>query len=283
MSTLGAVIAKGANRTTMFKRTKSYFSQSSGGFSPYKPIFFASAAAFLGVTYFFMSQKSDDIDRTTLCPQGAPPRHVALLIDRTDPWDKTESYKLKRLIERIAADLKIRERVSLYQLEDVEAVSIAPVFSICSPGAAAETDPLNRGAKWAERLYVKQFGAPLAERIEALSAPSSATQSPIAEWIEGIARDYAFADTKGARELHIFSNMEQHAAAPGYSFYRGKGSPEAFAEAFAAAVDGDLAGVSIFVHYIETADALDMPESEARAYWQAAFDAAGADLAWRRL
>jgi hypothetical protein len=142
---------------------------------------------------------------------------VAILVDKSDNFTPAQQDELKRIFDEISAQLKQNDLLSVYMLDDPEAMNKKPSFSRCIP--EKDANPLYENKQHVEARYKKDFGAGFNDIVEGAISSNSAEASPILEMIQRISRGYYFdKDTSHQRDIYILSDFIQHGKE--LSFYR---------------------------------------------------------------
>ena len=94
--------------------------------------FIAGAIVFINLQKNKPDFDTDPQSKFYLCPKDSPYGYTAILIDKTDPFNKTQVMDIKRKI------LQERDKLDKYSLLTIfvighEKIKIEPIFSICNP------------------------------------------------------------------------------------------------------------------------------------------------------
>jgi hypothetical protein len=160
-------------------------------------------------------------DPDTLCPTRSTYAHTVVLIDKTDPLSEGQRRAFRSLIKEIREILEIREKLSIFVLDDTNYSAPAAAFALCNPGTGADANELTQNPRKIHRNYLARFGAPLDRVIDDLSLGEEARTSPIMEMIQSVSFVSDFDATFAPRRLFIVSDMMQNT--PEYSHYRSGG------------------------------------------------------------
>ena len=149
------------------------------------------------------------IDEQSLCPSTGVERHVVLLIDKSDKWEKDDIEEVKRNIRRVKNSIKFRERFSLKVIQGegrAGDTQVDSIFSMCSPGSAEECNQLYENCSRIQSKYDKNFNAKFLETSRAIEDPKEASSSPILESLVSII------DTNQAQnlEIHMISDLMEN-------------------------------------------------------------------------
>jgi hypothetical protein len=143
-------------------------------------------------------------------------QHV-LLVDKTDKWPEAQGARLRRVITTMRDELGLNERLSIFVFENKVEEGFPPVFSLCNPGRASDTNILTSNPRRWERKFNESFGRPLDEQIDQLTKPAQGDNSPILEILIDITNREELNRGNIPRRIVIVSDMLQNSDA--YTFF----------------------------------------------------------------
>lgn len=120
-------------------------------------------------------------DVQTLCIDKLPPKHTILIVDKTDPWSKAETGRLRNLILSVRDTIEKDAKLSIFVFNGSFELDMEPVFSLCSPGRGEETNWLWGNPRRDQKRFREMFGQPLTALLDDLTTPSRGDVSPILE------------------------------------------------------------------------------------------------------
>ena len=173
------------------------------------------------------------------CPVDGPRKHLAILIDTTDPLKLTHLQRTKQIIDTKIKSVQVGTRVSFSTVNPDSGIRESAFFSICKPPSAEDTSYVSENRRLVQEKYEKEFKRPVEYTLSRLLTIPEAPSSPIMEALQEFAsRIPEFTTTDRPRELVIMSDLLQHSDS--FSFYRGgtwrtfsdAGGPERFGLAF---------------------------------------------------
>jgi hypothetical protein len=216
------------------------------------------------------------------CPSSGPAGHLVLLVDKTDPFTRTQRLAFAELLREIATARVARgELVSVFVLGESVDAAVEPVFERCNPGSAQDASKWNANPERLRRQYEQNFLEPLAAVAQHIQVAKPAAVSPIMEMLQLVAiNGFRRNAVHGPRRLIVVSDMLQNTNE--YSHYRGEASFERLRERpYFQRVRVDLSGVAVELRYLMHAPAL-QNRGHAR-FWEAYIREMGASLTAVRL
>jgi hypothetical protein len=228
-----------------------------------------------GVWFF----RPPDTDPATLCPTNRTlSGHTLVIVDRTDRWNPAVGEALTELIEQAQKQTQRFEKFSIVALGADQ--SPQPLFSVCNPGEPNILTDLYRGRRYTEQDFDQKFVGAADSVISRLRAPAEARTSPIVEYVHRwLGRD-DFNENVPHRHLVLISDMRQNSNL--LSFYAdpsGGRLPQ-----FVQSEFGDGArNVAFDVYFVAHGHDHNVPETDVRHAWDAAFHQIAARYEWRQL
>jgi hypothetical protein len=241
----------------------------------------ATAAVLVGVLALsttVWAMRPAEIEAETLCPSSrAISGHTLVIVDRTDRWSPSVGAALKGVVERAQRDTAQHAKFSVVSLDKSQ--SVQPVFSVCNPGAPTIMSDLYRGRRFTERDFEERFIGASDAVIDKVSAPASASTSPIVEYLHRWLGGDDFNQSVPNRRVILISDMRQNS--PLYNIYkqRGDGLGEILAKKFGPAAEG----VTFDIYYVDNAGEKLVQEDTVRGAWEQAFNDVGAKSTWRQI
>lgn len=137
-------------------------------------------------------------------------RKFSIILDKTDFIPKQTQVEItKRAWSSIAENGKAGDLVSVYEITQNSLSDLTPVFSMCLPKMAKDSNEIVDNGAVLDRRFKEKFEQPL---LEALSANTGQAQnSPIAEAIADINLSEALRGVEQGRIL-LFSDLMQHSS-----------------------------------------------------------------------
>lgn len=232
----------------------------------------------LGAGFALLQQRRVATDARD-CPTGAPlPENRVLLFDGSDRLDVVQQEWVEARLGEWIGGVPRHGRVRLYALtQDARALSAG--FDRCNPGSGEDESFWVANPGKLKRRWKSLFAAPADDALQRL--PSGPLErSPLLENLQILAVRAQLEPGEAAarRSLLLVSDLLQHSQA--FSHYtQGCADPSAFiaSESFGR-VRGDLRGLEIEVLYIQRERPAGCTVSDHVNWWDAVFEASGADL-----
>lgn len=143
-----------------------------------------------------------------LCPIGAAPTaHVVVLVDKTDDYSADQQRALETSLREHLRDLRLNDRLSLYQVTPGGSAVVQLVYDRCRPKTKAEADRINENPEFVGRDYQEQFVQPFEEALMTLTEPKPSDYSPILEALYAIAHEAPLAEPAVRRVIEIWSDL----------------------------------------------------------------------------
>jgi len=214
------------------------------------------------------------LDEASLCPVSRPPSvHVALLIDRTDPYDAIQRSQVSGTIDTLKRQLPVGGRLTVHVITADPAEAAAKALDLCNPGDGSVVDPLIGNPRRIQKRFEEGYAAPIEALLQSLMVAESAERSPIMEALATVA---AFQDQTLPRRIVVVSDLLQNSAAQ--SHYRDRADPAAalVTEPGLLLTDGRLQGVEISFVELPNARSTARQGPALAAFWRDLSLAAGA-------
>lgn len=202
------------------------------------------------------------------------PAHTIVLIDQSDPFNPNDLDWVYEFVDAEARTLPKYGRLTVMTPNAASPYDPKVVYVACSPGSAAEANPVFQNPKMIEQTWQTQFHAPLLEKVEAVLLDTRQPSSPLAEAIYSIADRADFQPGRPERRIVLVSDLMQHS--DGFSFYRAGAEYDAFLDSDLAAMRPALGGVQVVARIVPR-QIYDLPMADVKAFWRAYFSDAGAD------
>ncbi|WP_298566795.1 hypothetical protein [uncultured Aliiroseovarius sp.] len=238
--------------------------------------------AFAGAAVAGLNLLKDDfapvqLDPETLCPlDTSPVSHLALLVDRTDPLSPGQTEVVTREIRKIARNMPVHGRFTVYLMTDDLSEAANPVLDLCNPGDESTVDPMFANPRRAQTRFEEQFSGPVEQLAKSLLVGATAPQSPIIETIAMVAN--SFASTTNSRTIVVASDLLQHTAE--LSHYRGAILVQAAKSSAAAGElsDGRLNDILVELVPLESRTSSHRQGDQLLEFWNLLLVSAGAHL-----
>lgn len=208
----------------------------------------AGAAAFL-----WFGGRDGELDPASLCPRTGPKGHAVLLVDRTDPFNFTQSQALLQYLGEFGrGKVGEGELLSVFVLGEDFTRDAQPVFQMCNPGRGEGRSLWTANPEQLRRRFEARFLAPMTELAGRLRGGAQAPRSPIMEMLQLVAiNGFRAQGVAGPRRLYVVSDMLQNT--DGYSQYREEADFQRFrASPLFPKLRAELAGVQVELAYLLT-------------------------------
>lgn len=202
------------------------------------------------------------------------PAHTIVLVDQSDPFNQTDLDWVRSLLDGEARSLPRYGRLTLVVPNSASPYDPAQVFTGCSPGSAAEANPIFQNPKMIEQAWERRFHAPMLERTDDALRDTVAPSSPLMEAMYTLADRPDFQTRVPARRLILVSDLMQHSQ--GFSMYKSGAEGAAFAASDLAGMRAQLDGVSVVARIVPR-QVYALPLADVKAFWRDWFAATGAD------
>lgn len=226
---------------------------------------------------YFLWNRPEGLDKTTLCPAKGPTGHYVLLVDKTDPLTFTQkeafSALLRELVERRIPEGTM---LSVFVLGEDFKENAKPLVELCNPGTGAGKSELTDNLKHLKRRYQERFLEPLLQESEMLVGSKPAKASPIFEMLQMVGINaFRKVDVSGERHLIIMSDMLHNT--PQFSMYKGTVDYATFAVSdYGRKSQAELHDVQVELHYL-----INTPQLQTKRnlkFWEDYFSKAGARI-----
>ena len=144
----------------------------------------------------------------------------------------------------------------------------------CSPGSAAEANPLFSNPKMVEQTWQNDFYKPLIEKVETALMDTRQPSSPLTEAIYSIADRADFQEGRTQRRVVLVSDLMQHS--DGFSFYKVGANYDAYLGSSLAESKPRMNHVQVVARVVPR-QIYDLPMADVKAFWRAYFTEAGAE------
>lgn len=224
-----------------------------------------------GGAYVYVQQTSKPgIDEATLCPEIGPNRHLAILLDTTDPISMTQLQAARQRIERQIDSAPVGTRISFATVSPDKDIRSASFLSICKPAGIADINTFIENSSIVEARYREGFQEPVDEALSGLMTVPEAETSPIMEALQEFFTSIPdFITTDVPRELVVMTDLMQHSDA--FSLYGNRGWPEFSGEGGTSRLSRNLDGMKVTILRIPRSAA----GPEVDDFWVNYFDAQG--------
>ncbi len=202
------------------------------------------------------------------------PAHTIVLVDQSDPFNATDLDWVRSLLDGEARGLERYGRLTVVVPNSASPYDPVQVFTGCSPGSAAEANPIFQNPKMIEQAWKRKFHTPLMSRADEALADTVAPSSPLMEAMYTLADRPDFQGHVPVRRLILVSDLMQHS--PGFSMYKSGADTDVWAESSLADMRAGLEGVEVVARIVPRQQYA-LPLGEVKAFWRDWFDAAGAE------
>lgn len=202
------------------------------------------------------------------------PAHTIVLVDQSDPFNATDLEWVRTLLDDEARNLPRHGRLTLLVPNSASPYDPVQVFTGCSPGSAAESNPIFQNPKMIAAAWERKFHAPLVRQADESLRDTVAPSSPLMEAMFTLADRPDFQGEVPVRRLILVSDLMQHS--PGFSMYKSGADADVWAESPLADMRAGLEGVEVVARIVPRQE-YSLPLGEVKAFWRDWFGAAGAD------
>jgi hypothetical protein len=201
------------------------------------------------------------------------PAHTIILIDQSDPFNPNDLDWVYEFVDAEARTLPKYGRLTILTPNAANPYEPKRIHFACSPGSAAEANPIFQNPKMVEQSWQSEFYAPLLEQVETALLDTRQPSSPLVEAVYAVSDRADFQPGDTSRRLVLVSDLMQHS--DGFSFYRAGADYEAFLGSDLARMTPRLDQVDVVARIVPR-QIYDLPMAEVKAFWRAYFDEAGA-------
>jgi hypothetical protein len=202
------------------------------------------------------------------------PVHTIVLVDQSDPFNATDLEWVRTLLDGEARSLPRHGRLTLVVPNSASPYDPVQVFTGCSPGSAAESNPIFQNPKMIAAAWERKFHAPLMVQADESLRDTVAPSSPLMEAMYTLADRPDFQGQVPVRRLILVSDLMQHS--PGFSMYKSGADADAWADSGLADMRAGLEGVEVVARIVPRQE-YPLPLGDVKAFWRDWFGAAGAD------
>ncbi|MEL6473282.1 MAG: hypothetical protein AAFQ21_04300 [Pseudomonadota bacterium] len=201
------------------------------------------------------------------------PAHTVLLIDQSDPFNPNDFGWVEEFVDAEARLLPKYGRLTVLTPNVERPYDPVEVFSACSPGSAADANPILENPRMIEATWRTTFFEPLQGRVAALLEETRQEASPLSEAIYSVADRADFKRGADNRRFVIVSDLMQHS--DGFSFYKTGADTAAFSDSRLGKEVPDMHGVDVVARIVPRNE-YDLPMDAVKTFWASYFDGAGA-------
>ena len=217
----------------------------------------------------FRESARPGLDATSLCPEGGPAGHLAVLLDTTDPVSATQLRAARARIEAMIDAAPDFTRVSFATVSPEAGPRADGIRSLCKP--PADVSALTGNPRLVAARYRDAFLAPVEGHLEGLLAVPEADASPIMEALAGFLTAIpGFATDDVPHRVVLVTDLVQHSDT--FSFYRGGDWSSFEADGGTARLGYALDGAEVEVLRLPRAA---VPQTVVDDFWVRYFDAQG--------
>lgn len=202
------------------------------------------------------------------------PVHTIVLVDQSDPFNATDLDWVRTLLDGEARSLPRHGRLTLVVPNSASPYDPVQVFTGCSPGSAAESNPIFQNPKMIAAAWERKFHAPLMVQADESLRDTVAPSSPLMEAMYTLADRPDFQGQVPVRRLILVSDLMQHS--PGFSMYKSGADADAWADSSLADMRAGLEGVEVVARIVPRQE-YPLPLGDVKVFWRDWFGAAGAD------
>ena len=111
------------------------------------------------------------------------PAHTIILIDQSDPFNPNDLDWVYEFVDAEARALPKYGRLTILTPNAANPYEPKRIHFACSPGSAAEANPIFQNPKMVEQSWQSEFYAPLLEQVETALLDTRQPSSPLVEAI----------------------------------------------------------------------------------------------------
>jgi hypothetical protein len=235
-----------------------------------------------GVAFIFFQKKEVEkvaaaIDRMSFCPLKEIESVTAIVIDNTDVLSPIQKRSLETQLRAVVEKVPRHGKLELYAIESTKAGTVAPRFSMCSPGRKEEVSEWTENPERTAKQWREKFQEPALSTISGLLQSPKRDSSPIMETIQSVSltslSDLAVSH-RAQRSLIVASDMLEFGA--DLNMYKGVPNAEEFmrSDAFRK-LKGNLRGVEVSILLFRRASAAHIQNDNFIQFWGTFFDKQG--------
>lgn len=231
-----------------------------------------AVVALLGGVFAISFDKPEGVDEM-LCPKvRGPAAGLVVLLDLTDPLNKTQHKRLREIVDRRIADAVPDTLIAVGAVRtEVNARGVD--FVSCKPRDGKQADDLYENPRMIAEQYEKKFRDPLDAIISGMLQSPAAKSSPIMESLQALLVGVAgFVDAQYPKRVVIVSDLLQHS--PVFSFYRGDNWRRFVRSPAAQRLAGRLKDVTVEICRVPRPNAR-VNNAEVDNFWVNYFERAG--------
>lgn len=202
------------------------------------------------------------------------PVHTIVLVDQSDPFNATDLDWVRTLLDGEARSLPRHGRLTLVVPNSASPYDPVQVFTGCSPGSAAESNPIFQNPKMIAAAWERKFHAPLMVEADESLRDTVAPSSPLMEAMYTLADRPDFQPQVPVRRLILVSDLMQHS--PGFSMYKSGADADAWADSSLADMRAGLEGVEVVARIVPRQE-YPLPLGDVKVFWRDWFAGAGAE------
>ena len=202
------------------------------------------------------------------------PAHTIILVDQSDPFNPNDLDWVYEFVDAEARSLPKYGRLTVMTPNAESPYDPKVVYVACSPGSAADANPLFQNPKMIEQTWQNDFYEPLIAKVEETLLDKRQPSSPLSEAIYSIADRADFQEGEGHRRIVLVSDLMQHS--DGFSFYKTGADYDAYLDSKLAETKPQMEGVEVVARVVPR-QIYDLPISDVKSFWRAYFAEAGAE------
>jgi hypothetical protein len=213
------------------------------------------------------------IDEATLCHRGGPLNTTVVLLDLTDPLNRTQQARLENIIDQEISRSTV-DTMIVFGIVSEFPEKWGAKFAKCKPETGETANALYENPILIAERYDREFLKPVGDTLSSLLTAEPENQSPIMEALQSLLADAPdFAEARGNRKLLIASDMLQHSDS--LSFYRGQGWDFFQDSKGADRLASNLVGVDVEIFRIPRSGSNIPPSDIVEGFWTRYFDRQG--------
>lgn len=150
-------------------------------------------------------------DGVTGCLRAATGLHVAVIVDRTDPWKPAARALLRQALSKFAESVPTEGRLTMVSFMGGADAVPKVTFDRCRPAEGKDVNPTFSTREKVDRDYADAYGTPLSAQIDDLTGEvASASSTHLVEFVATNAAALTYSSNASRKVLRVYSDMNEH-------------------------------------------------------------------------
>lgn len=233
----------------------------------------AMLASVFGLFAVMAFKEPPPLNPATHCRiDGNDPAHTIMLIDQSDPFSENDINWVKELVDNEARQLRRFGRLTILIPNASSPYDPKVIFSKCSPGSAADANPILSNPRMVEDIWRDTFFSPLYMEVEIALKDTRQETSPLAETLYAAADRPDFQKNIPHRKIVLVSDLIQNSFE--FSFYKSAAEYTTFEASMIGSNLPSLEDVDILARIVPRRE-YDLPIEDVRMFWRRYFEQTG--------